>query len=88
MKKFYFTERKSCKNKLDRTVRVYQLKNGELKYITEVEHRPGAGSRGAVSEAFQALITCGAIPEKYRGDGYFYGNGTNVNDFYSITEIY
>lgn len=88
MKRFYYTERKDCKNKLDRTIRIYALKNGELVYITEVEHRPGNGSRGATSEAFQALLSIGAIPEKYRGDGYFYGNGTNVCDKFDIREIY
>lgn len=88
MKKFYFTERKDCKNKLDRTLRIYQIKNGELVYITETEHRPGNGSRGATSEAFQALLSVGAIPEKYRGDGYFSGNGTDVCSKYDIREIY
>lgn len=88
MKAFYFTERKDCKNKLDRTLRIYEANSGVLRYITETEHRPGNGSRGATSEAFQALLSCGAIPEKYRGDGYFYGNGTDVCDHYSINEIY
>lgn len=88
MKRFYFTERKDCKNKFDRTIRIYEIKNGILSYVTEVEHRPGSGSRGAVSEAFQALLSCGSIPEKYRGDGYFYGNGTNVCERYDIQEIY
>lgn len=88
MKRFYYTERKDCKNKLDRTIRVYSLKNGELVYITETVHRPGNGSRGATSEAFQALLDVGAIPEKYRGDGYFYGNGTDVCSKYDIREIY
>ena len=88
MTRFYFTERNDCKNKLDRTLRIYQVKNGELVYITETEHRPGQGSRGAVSEAFQALLSLGKIPEKYRGDGYFYGNGTDVCDKYNIQEIY
>lgn len=88
MKRFYFTERKDCKNKSDRTLRIYAIESGSLKYVTETTHRPGCGSRGATSEAFNALIDCGAIPEKYRGDGYFYGNGTDVTAHYAITEIY
>lgn len=88
MKRFYFTERKDCKNKLDRTLRIYTIKSGALEYVTETEHRPGNGSRGATSEVFRALISCGMIPEKYKGDGYFYGNGTNVCDYYDIQEIY
>ena len=88
MKRFYFTERKDCKSKLDRTIRIYTMKKGVLSYVTETEHRIGHGSRGSTSEAFQALLACGAIPEKYRGDGFFYGNGTNVNDLYDIIEIY
>ena len=88
MKRFYFTERKDCKSKFDRTLRIYAVKDGSLYYVTETTHRPGNGSRGAVSEAFQALLSCGAIPEKYRGDGYFYGNGTDVNKKYEIQEIY
>ena len=88
MKHFYFTERKDCKNKLDRTLRIYTIKNGVLEYVTEREHRPGNGSMGACSETFQALLEIGAIPEKYRGDGYFYGNGTDVNKYYDISEIY
>ena len=88
MTRFYFTERNDCKDKRDRKLRIYKARRGELVYITEVEHRPGGGSRGAVSETFQALLAYGAIPEKYRGDGYFYGNGTNVCDKYDIREIY
>ena len=88
MKRFYYTERKDCKNKLDRTIRVYALKNGELVYIAETVHRPGHGSRGATSEAFQARLAAGAKKKKYRGDGYFYGNGTSVCDKYDIREIY
>ena len=88
MKRFYYTERKDCKNKLDRTLRIYTMKHGELSYITQTEHRPGNGSRGATSEVFQALLACGEIPKKYTGDGYFYGNGTDVCDHYAIQEIY
>ena len=88
MKRFYFTERKDCKNKLDRTLRIYTIKNGVLSYIAETEHRPGNGSRGATSEVFQALLRCGAIPRKYEGDGYFFGNGTDVCCKYDIQEIY
>lgn len=88
MKRFYFTEKKDCKRKDERTVRIYRLKKGELQYVTEIVHRPGCSSRGATSEAFQALLACKAIPEKYRGDGYFYGNGTDVLKYYDIREIY
>ena len=88
MKYFYFTERKDCKNKLDRTLRIYTIKSGVLCYVTETTHRPGNGSRGAVSEVFQALLKHGDIPEKYMGDGYFYGNGTDVCKKYDISEIY
>lgn len=88
MKHFYFTDRKSNKCAVDRTISVYGITNGKLVYITETEHRPGGGSRGAQSEAFQTLLKCGAIPEKYRGDGYFAGNGTDVTLHYSIDEIY
>ena len=88
MKRFYVTERRDCKNKMDRTIRIYTIKGGELVYIGEREHRPGNGSRGLISEAFQELLKIGAIPEKYRGDGYFSGNGTKVKNYYDITEIY
>ena len=88
MKRFYYTERKNCKNTLDRTLRVYAVKNGELVCITETVQRPGNGSLGATFEVFQALLKVGAIPEKYRGNGYFFGNITRVCDKYDIREIY
>ena len=94
MKRFYFTERPDPRSrKGDRIIRVYTLHNGMLQYVTETSHRPGCGSSGARSEAFQALMECGAIPRKWEkssegprsGPGYFCGP---VTDLYDIQEIY
>ena len=94
MKRFYFTERKDPRSrKGDRIIRIYALRGGQLQYVTERTHRPGCGSRGAQSEAFQALMECGAIPRKWEkssecpsiGAGYFAGP---VTELYDIQEIY
>lgn len=75
----------------DVTGTIYNIKNNKVNYITEFSFRLGS-CRGEVHEAFNALIKCGEIPQKYytssvtawSGAGYFEGN---VKNYYSIERV-
>lgn len=93
MKRFYYTDRRDERSRSgDRTIRIYKIKSGALEMVADCEYRPGS-TRGAKSEAFNALMECGEIPKKWynsskserSGAGYFYGPVTQA---YSIEEIY
>lgn len=65
-------------NKGNVTLNVYRVINNMPKYVTECSYNNGS-SRGADSEAFNALINCNELPKSYynlsrnawRGSGYY-----------------
>lgn len=89
MKRFYFTDRPYKRG--DRFLRIYRMEDGIMKMLCTAEYRPGS-TRGALHEAYNALIEHGYIPKKWysssrsdwMGEGYFYGS---VTEYYSIQEI-
>lgn len=91
MKRYFFTTTNN-KKRTETSGIIYRLKNNDLHFVTNFSFRPAA-CRGAKSEAFSALISCGEIPKKWLnsskdenagGEGYFFGD---VTKYYSIREL-
>jgi hypothetical protein len=72
--------------------RVYRISKNSIEPVTSFEFRYGS-TRGAIHEAYKALIDCGEIPKRWwkssecgwMGAGYYSGKVTEV---YSIQEVY
>lgn len=89
MKTYIFTTR--CFKRGHVEGKVYRIENNKPMYITHFEYVTGR-TKGAVAEAFNALMNCGEIPKKWytssenawSGPGYFEGE---VRKYYEILEI-
>jgi len=92
MKHYIFTEKKKGN---DFVVKVYRVKRNNAEYVTTSHAFNYSSTRGALHEAFNALMECGEIPKKYyssseeaapscMGPGYFYGK---VTQKYNIKQL-
>ena len=89
MKTYIFTTRSFKRGHVEG--RIYRIENNRPRYVIHFEYVTGC-TKGAVSEAFNALMNCGEIPKKWytssespwSGPGYFEGE---VRNYYEILEI-